>query len=70
MQTVQHRPSLATTRWTANGFAIATVRRLLYWQERARQRRQLTSLDDRALKDIGLSRSDVAGESSKPFWRN
>jgi uncharacterized protein YjiS (DUF1127 family) len=42
---------------------------LLEWQDRARQRRQLASLESHILKDLGLSRADVAGESSKPFWR-
>ena len=36
---------------------------------RAQQRRALLSLDDRMLKDIGLTRADVDGECRKPFWR-
>jgi uncharacterized protein YjiS (DUF1127 family) len=42
---------------------------LLEWRRLARQRRALASLDDRALKDIGLSRSDIFVETTKPFWR-
>jgi uncharacterized protein YjiS (DUF1127 family) len=42
---------------------------LLSWQERARQRRQLQSLSDHMLKDIGLTRADVLAESTRPFWR-
>ena len=42
---------------------------LLTWRERARQRRQLRSLNDRMLRDIGITRADVLAESSKPFWR-
>jgi uncharacterized protein YjiS (DUF1127 family) len=42
---------------------------LLIWHERARQRRQLTSLNDRMLRDLGLTRADVMAETSKPFWR-
>jgi len=34
-----------------------------------RERRVLQSLDDAALKDIGLTRADVEGELAKPFWR-
>jgi uncharacterized protein YjiS (DUF1127 family) len=39
------------------------------WWERNRQRRSLGRLDDRLLKDIGLSRADVEHELSKPFWQ-
>jgi uncharacterized protein YjiS (DUF1127 family) len=42
---------------------------LLAWQERAEQRRTLRQLDDRMLRDIGLSRADVAREADKPVWR-
>ncbi len=37
--------------------------------ERSRQRRALGALSEHQLHDIGLSRSDVAGETAKPFWR-
>ena len=49
--------------------AAALVERVLAWQERLRQRHHLSGLDDRLLKDIGLSRADVAREADKPFWR-
>ena len=42
---------------------------LLIWQERASQRSDLGQLNDRMLKDIGLSRADVMREVEKPFWR-
>lgn len=42
---------------------------LLTWHERARQRRQLRTLSDHILRDIGLTRADVLAETSKPFWR-
>jgi uncharacterized protein YjiS (DUF1127 family) len=38
------------------------------WHERARQRRELQALDERMLKDIGLTRLDVEREVSKHFW--
>ncbi len=44
--------------------------RLIVWQERAEQRHALAMLDDRQLKDIGLSRADIVREISKPFWRD
>lgn len=38
------------------------------WADLARQRRALRTLDDRMLKDIGISRADVEAEAAKPFW--
>jgi uncharacterized protein YjiS (DUF1127 family) len=43
--------------------------RLGEWQDRRAGRRRLMTLDDRALKDIGLSRSAAEEEYRKPFWR-
>lgn len=42
---------------------------LVTWNERARQRHQLRSFDDRMLRDIGVTRTDARVESAKPFWR-
>ena len=42
---------------------------LLRCQERAHQRCRLRELDERALRDMGLSRADVENEAAKPFWR-
>ncbi|WP_027897474.1 DUF1127 domain-containing protein [Zestomonas thermotolerans] len=43
-------------------------RKVRRWHELAYQRRQLASLSDEMLKDIGLSRADVMQESERPFW--
>ncbi len=40
------------------------------WAERVSERRHLTELDDRLLKDIGLNRADVEAISTRPFWRS
>lgn len=40
----------------------------LFYQ-RHRTRKELAQLDDRLLKDIGLSRADRYNEIRKPFWR-
>jgi uncharacterized protein YjiS (DUF1127 family) len=45
-------------------FALARV-----WRERQRIRRQLAIMSERELQDIGTSRSEVACEIAKPFWR-
>jgi uncharacterized protein YjiS (DUF1127 family) len=47
----------------------AVIEQVLVWHERVRQRRQLQSLSDHMLRDLGLGRADVAAETSKPFWR-
>lgn len=47
--------------------SVGTI--MLQWQQRAGQRTHLGTLDDRLLKDIGLSRADIEPEVSKPFWR-
>jgi uncharacterized protein YjiS (DUF1127 family) len=57
--------TLALARWSGMRF----VDMLLEWHERSRQRRALMALDDRLLKDIGISRADAERETSKPFWR-
>jgi uncharacterized protein YjiS (DUF1127 family) len=49
----------------ANHF-FATLRE---WWRRNRERAQLAALDDRMLKDIGLTRADAEFLSNKPFWR-
>lgn len=51
-----------------DGFA-RLIDMLLDWKERARQRHELLSLGDRALRDFGASRADAAAEGDKPFWR-
>lgn len=66
------------------GYAIASVwqpqvlspralvglvwRRLKRWNELAKQRQQLATLGDAALKDLGLSRADILEETERPFW--
>jgi uncharacterized protein YjiS (DUF1127 family) len=39
------------------------------WRDRRRQRLALGRLDDRLLRDIGMSAADVEHEITKPFWR-
>jgi uncharacterized protein YjiS (DUF1127 family) len=39
------------------------------WRQRYQERQELARWTERDLHDIGLSRSDVASEIAKPFWR-
>jgi len=39
------------------------------WVDVARSRRQLSELDPRLLRDIGLTREAALKEAEKPFWR-
>ena len=62
--------SRSTSRTTA---LLAAMRRVLdllsVWRKRAASRSMLASLDDRMLRDIGLTRGDVERELTKPFWQ-
>jgi uncharacterized protein YjiS (DUF1127 family) len=40
------------------------------WRRRARERRELATLDRRTIRDLGLTPSDVQFEANKPFWRS
>lgn len=42
---------------------------LKVWSARSNDRRQLATMNDRLLADIGLSRADVAVEVNKYFWQ-
>jgi uncharacterized protein YjiS (DUF1127 family) len=48
---------------------IASFEQLLLWQERASQRHRLSMAEDHMLRDVGLSRAEVAREIKKPFWQ-
>ena len=42
---------------------------LLVWQRRYMERQDMASFNEHMLRDIGLSREDLAREIAKPFWR-
>jgi uncharacterized protein YjiS (DUF1127 family) len=77
-----HRDYIDTS-WRFPGYRLRNVRgpaaarrllpnllsRFLAWRERARSRDLLLRLDDRMLRDVGLSRSDVDRECAKHFWQ-
>jgi uncharacterized protein YjiS (DUF1127 family) len=41
---------------------------LALWHQHRRTRQQLSTLDDRALADIGLTRAQQRIECSRSFW--
>ena len=51
------------------GMLVRLAEVLAVGRERRRQRIALARLDDRMLRDIGLTTADVEGEASKPFWK-
>lgn len=49
---------------------LKLLARLAVAYRRHRQRYDLAQLDDRMLRDMGISRLDVDREANKPFWRD
>ncbi len=50
-------------------FIPRLLEQIATWRRRSVERDQLARLDDRELRDIGLSRSLIYWELAKPFWR-
>lgn len=48
---------------------IAVFETPMVWVERSEHRQKLRQLNDRTLRDVGLSRADISREARKPFWR-
>jgi uncharacterized protein YjiS (DUF1127 family) len=44
-------------------------RTLQLWRSRIKERHSFDFVDDRELRDLGLSKWDVEREIAKPFWR-
>jgi uncharacterized protein YjiS (DUF1127 family) len=44
------------------------LRRIAEWRRRAAGRRELMTLTDRDLHDIGTTRTAAQAEANKPFW--
>jgi uncharacterized protein YjiS (DUF1127 family) len=52
------------------GHLIENCLRILnYWSERARSRQALAELDERLLRDVGLTPAQAKRESSMAFWQ-
>jgi uncharacterized protein YjiS (DUF1127 family) len=66
MSTCTHE---SMTNHHGTGFFAQIGGTLRIWQERRQQRLELARWNERDLHDVGLSRSDIAYEAEKPFWR-
>ncbi len=67
-------PAIASTRIFADRITLRQVCRnafdlVWFWHERARQRAALADLDEHRLRDIGLTKYDVARECAKLPWQ-
>ena len=63
-------PSAKSDSFTACLRAICRTPHLVWlWLVRVQSRRDLATLSDHVLRDIGLTRGDVERELMKPFWR-
>jgi len=79
IDTIPVRPLESTTVWLFRGLlrvaragdrmTSAVLLALIEWRWRVSQREILRSLDDRMLKDVGLSRADLDCELQKSFWQ-
>lgn len=58
--------------WPARvrGLLYQVFERLVHAWGRQRQRQALAQLDERLLRDIGVSRAQARAESEKPFWES
>ncbi len=53
----------------AAGIRASVGATLHLWRQRDRDRQELARWTESDLHDIGVSRSDIAHELEKPFWR-
>jgi uncharacterized protein YjiS (DUF1127 family) len=65
----QYRPRQRNAVHAVSDAGNQFVMTLREWRRRSRERAELAGLDERTLKDIGLTRADAEFLSNKPFWR-
>ena len=62
MTTKTHGPGAST-------LGRSLIGRIATWRARSIGRRELIAMDERMLRDIGVSPSVAYAEATKPFWR-
>lgn len=60
---------LATWQWVLSASLSHQANAVRLSIDRGRQRRALGALDDRLLRDVGLTPAEARRECAKPFWR-
>lgn len=60
---------ITPSRDQALGFVTRLSDVFMTWLDRSRQRQHLAELDERMLRDIGLSRGEVETEVTRRFWQ-
>ena len=55
--------------WPHPSWSGGWTKSIASWRERYRAAQHLASLDDRALRDIGIDRATVENDSTVSFWR-
>lgn len=64
----KHLPPVDALLVRARAGRKALLRRIAEWQRRAAGRRELMTLTNRDLHDIGIGRSEAEAEANKLFW--
>jgi len=63
-------PVRGNSAWAAGWhFLPSCTETMGIWIGRRQGRQDLSSLDDRLLEDVGISREQAAWKAGKPFWR-
>ncbi|HYM31766.1 MAG TPA: DUF1127 domain-containing protein [Candidatus Cybelea sp.] len=70
MTTMTHHGVSDVARTPAGeGFLVRFEGLIKTWAQRIRERDELAAMNERELRDIGITRTDVVAELDKPFWR-
>ena len=63
-------PSLSELGARVGATMVRAFAAVAAWRARGHERAALATLDDRALRDIGLTRAETWVEVEKPYWHH